>query len=118
VVNGVLEEYYSSVWASGIPKFSIPKKNETIRIVVSYRKLNLLLKHSMTPNSNSKDWGHIPFNGRVYLCLSIRLRCGLSSHKLDSGSKKLYKIVFPWHMVKCKYRLLTMTNRSNSLKTI
>jgi hypothetical protein len=67
---GVLEEDYSSEWASGSPSFAIPKKNGTIRVVTDFRKLNLLLelKHTMSPISYSKDWGHDPFNGRVYLC--------------------------------------------------
>jgi hypothetical protein len=44
---GVLEEDYSSEWAS--PSFAIPKKNGriTIRIVTDFRKLNLLLKRRM-----------------------------------------------------------------------
>jgi hypothetical protein len=32
---GVLEEDYSSEWAS--PSFSIPKKNRTIRVVTDFR---------------------------------------------------------------------------------
>jgi hypothetical protein len=55
---GVLEEDYSSEWAS--PSFAIPKKNGTIRVVTDFRK---------SPISYSKDWGHDPFNGRVYLLL-------------------------------------------------
>jgi hypothetical protein len=44
---GVLEEDYSSGWAS--PSFAIPKKNGTIRVVTDFRKLNLLLKHPSHP---------------------------------------------------------------------
>jgi hypothetical protein len=51
---GVLEEDYSSEWAS--PSFAIPKKNGTIRVVTNFRKLNLLLKHTVSPISYSKDW--------------------------------------------------------------
>jgi hypothetical protein len=40
---GVLEEDYSSEWAS--PSFAIPKKNGAIRVVTDFRKLNLLLKN-------------------------------------------------------------------------
>jgi hypothetical protein len=78
---GVLEEDYSSEWAS--PSFAIPKKNgiATVRVVTDFRKLNLLLKHKMSPISYSKDGGHDPFNGRVYLCFSIRLKYGLLSHQ-------------------------------------
>jgi hypothetical protein len=62
---GVLEEDYSSEWASMFPSFAIPEKNGTIRVVTNFRKLNLLLKRCMSPISYSKDWGHDPFNGRV-----------------------------------------------------
>jgi hypothetical protein len=53
---GVLEEDYSSEWASYFPSFGIPKKNGTIRVVTDFRKLNSLLKHRMSPISYSKDW--------------------------------------------------------------
>jgi hypothetical protein len=78
---GVLEEDYSSEWASSLPKFAIPKKNGTIRVVTDFKKLNLLLKRNMLPIFHSKDWGHDPFNGRVYLCISIGIKYGLSSHQ-------------------------------------
>jgi hypothetical protein len=51
---GVFDEDYSSEWAS--PSFAIPKKNGTIRVVTDFKKLNLLLKHRMSPISYSKDW--------------------------------------------------------------
>jgi hypothetical protein len=35
---GVLEEDYSSEWASMYPTFIIPKKNGTIRVVTDFRK--------------------------------------------------------------------------------
>jgi hypothetical protein len=48
---GVLEEEadYSSECAFISPSFAVPKKNETIRVVTDFRKLNLLLKHIMSP---------------------------------------------------------------------
>jgi hypothetical protein len=52
---GVLEQDYSSEWASGSSSFAIPKKNGTIRVVTDFRKLNLLLKRRMSPISYSKD---------------------------------------------------------------
>jgi hypothetical protein len=54
---GVLEEDYSSEWASLFPSFTTPKKTDTIRVVTDFRKLNLLLKRIMSPISYSKDWG-------------------------------------------------------------
>jgi hypothetical protein len=68
---GVLEEDYSSEWASISPSFTIPKKNgsSTIKVVTDFRKTNnqLIVETSKPPISYSKDWGHDPFNGRVYL---------------------------------------------------
>jgi hypothetical protein len=46
---GVLEEDYSSEWASIFPSFTIPKKNGTIIVVTDFRKLNLLLKLTCHP---------------------------------------------------------------------
>jgi hypothetical protein len=75
----VLEEDYSSEWAS--PSFANIKKKGTIRVVTDFRRLKLLLKRRMSPVSFSKDWGHDPFNGRVYLCFNIGLKYGLLSHE-------------------------------------
>jgi hypothetical protein len=115
---GVLEENYSSEWASLFPSFAIPKKNEcsTIRVVTDFRKLNLLLKCRMSPLSNSKDSYslHDPFNGRLYLCFSIGLKNGLLSHQITSklmliiDAKKLCTILFPWYIGKYKYKSLPM----------
>jgi hypothetical protein len=44
---GVLEEDYTSGWAS--PTFAIAKENGTIRVVSDFRKLNSLLKHHPFP---------------------------------------------------------------------
>jgi hypothetical protein len=52
---GVLEEDYSSEWASMSPSFTIPKNNGTIRFVTDFMKLNLLLKRRMSPISYFKD---------------------------------------------------------------
>jgi hypothetical protein len=35
---GVLEEDYSSEWASCIPSFAIPKKNRAVRVFTDFRK--------------------------------------------------------------------------------
>jgi hypothetical protein len=81
---GVLEEDYSSEWASLLPTFAIPKRNVTIRVVTDFRKLNLLLKRKMSPISYSKDWGHDPFNGSIFVCDSIGLKYGLLSYQTSS----------------------------------
>jgi hypothetical protein len=81
VDTGVLEKYYSPEWASICPSFTIPKKNGTIRFVTDFRKLNLLLKHRMSPISHSKDWGHDPFNVRLTFPLSIDLNMAIITIK-------------------------------------
>jgi hypothetical protein len=40
---GVLEEDYSSEWASPLPSFAIPKKNGTIRVVTDFRESKIQL---------------------------------------------------------------------------
>jgi hypothetical protein len=83
--EGLLEEDYSSEWASRIPSFAISKENGTIRFVTDFRKLNLLLKHAMSPITYSKDRDscYDTFNGRVYLGFSIGLKYGYYHIKLD-----------------------------------
>jgi hypothetical protein len=78
---GVLEEDYSSEWAS--PLLAIPKeKGEfTIRVVIDFRTLNLFLKRRVSPISYSEGWGHDPFNGSVFLSFSIGHKYGLLSHQ-------------------------------------
>jgi hypothetical protein len=78
---GVLEEDYSSECASTFPSFAIPKKNGTIRVVTDFRKNITHLIVETSPIPYSKDWGHDPLNGRVYLCFSIGLKYGLLSHQ-------------------------------------
>jgi hypothetical protein len=57
---GVLEEDYSSEWAS--PSFAIPKKNRStsIRVVTDFRKLNILLtRHPFPiPKIGNRDMIH------------------------------------------------------------
>jgi hypothetical protein len=78
---GVLEEDYSYEWSSMVPSFATPKNNGTIRVVTDFRKNSTQLIVETSPISYSKDWGHDPFNGRVYLCFSIGLKYGLLSHQ-------------------------------------
>jgi hypothetical protein len=83
---GVLEEDCSSEWASVFSTFAIPKKNGTIRVLTDFRKLNLLLKRSMSPISYSKDWGHDPFNGRGFAFASaLDLNMGYYHIKVDAN---------------------------------
>jgi hypothetical protein len=52
---GVLEEDYSSEWAS--PSFAIPKKNGTVRVVTDFRKTStqFIVETSKPPISYPKD---------------------------------------------------------------
>jgi hypothetical protein len=54
---GVLEEEYSSEWASLFPSFAIPKKDIIKRVATDFRRLNILFKHNKSTVSYSKDWG-------------------------------------------------------------
>jgi hypothetical protein len=115
---GVLEEDYSSEWASCCPTFEIPKKTGTIRIVTDFRKLNLLLKHIISHFSYSKDWGHdptfpIPKMGDMIRSMEgftfaseLDLNMGYYHIELDADAQKLYTIVFPW--IKYNYKRLPM----------
>jgi hypothetical protein len=78
---GVLEEDYSSEWAS--PSFEINKKyrEAAIRVVTDFRKNNTQLIVETSPISYSKDWGYDTFNGRIYVCFSIGLKYGLLSYQ-------------------------------------
>jgi hypothetical protein len=79
---GVLEEdpEYSS---ESSPSFAISKENGTLRVVTDFSKnsTQLIVEASKSSISHSKDWGHDPFNRRVYLCFSITLKYGLLSHQ-------------------------------------
>jgi hypothetical protein len=107
---GVLDEDYFSEWDS--PSFAIPKKNRaaTIRVVADFRKLNLLLKHRVSPISYSKDWvcWHDQFNGRVYLCFSIGLKYGLLSHQTRCQCSKAMYHCIP--MAHAKIQIQTLTH--------
>jgi hypothetical protein len=114
---GVLEEDYSSGWASLFPSFAIPKKNGTIRVVTDFRKLNSLLKHRMSPITYSKDWGHDPFpiskigdmirsmKGFTFAS-ALDLNMGYYHIKVDADAQKLCTIVFPWGKYKYKRLLI------------
>jgi hypothetical protein len=108
VNTGVLEEDFSLKWASVFPIFIIPKKNGALRVVTDFRKLNLLLKHCVSPISYSKDWGYEMFNSRVSFATELDLNMGYYHMKIDADSQRLCTIVFPWHVEKYKYKRLSM----------
>jgi hypothetical protein len=91
---GVLEEDYSSEWAS--PSFSIPKKNGTIRVVTDFRKLNLLLKRHpfCIPKIGKADM--IRSMEGLTFASALDLNMGYYHIKLDADvdTQKLCTIVF------------------------
>jgi hypothetical protein len=103
---GVLEEDYSSEWASSSPSFAIPKKNRTIRVVTDFRKLNLLLKQRCHPFPIPKIGDMIRSMEGFTFASALDFNIGYYHIKLDADAKKLCTIVFPWG--KYKYKCLPM----------
>jgi hypothetical protein len=99
---GVLEEDYSSEWAS--LSFAIPKKNGTIRVVTDFRKLNLLLKRHPFPIPKIRDM--IRSMEGFTFASALDFNMGYYHIKLDADAQKLCTIVFPWG--KYKYKRLPM----------
>jgi hypothetical protein len=91
---GVLEEDYSSEWAS--PSFAIPKKNGTIRVVTDFRKLILLLNCHPFPIPKIGDM--IRSMEGFTFASALDLNMGYYHIKLDADAQKLCTIVFPWYM--------------------
>jgi hypothetical protein len=99
---GVLEEDYSSEWAS--PSF--PKKNGIIRVVTGFRKLSLLLKLHQFPIPKIGDM--ICSVKAFTFASALDLNMGYYHIKLDADAQKLCTILFPWQMGKYKYKRLPM----------
>jgi hypothetical protein len=93
---GVLEEDYSSEWAS--LSFAIPKKNgsSTIKVVTDFRKLNLLLKHPSHPFPIPKIGDMIRSMEGFTFASALDLNMGYYHIKLHADAQKLCTIVFPW----------------------
>jgi hypothetical protein len=97
---GVLEEGYSSEWASLFPSFAIPKKNsgKSIRVVTDFRKLNLLLKHPSHPFPIPKIGNRNMIRSMEGFTFASALDLNMGTiyyHiKLDADAQRLYTIVF------------------------
>jgi hypothetical protein len=91
---GVLEEDYSSEWASCFASFAITKKNGTIRVVTGFRKLNLLLKRHPFPIPKTRDMLR-SMEGFTFDS-ALDLNMGYHHIKLDTDAQKLCTIVFSW----------------------
>jgi hypothetical protein len=96
----VLEEDYSSEWASLSPSFAIAKKigSSTIRVVTDFRKLNLLLKRHPFPIPNIGKADMIRSMEGFTFASALDLKMGYYHIKLDAGAQKVCTIVFPWHL--------------------
>jgi hypothetical protein len=105
---GVLEEDYSSEWASLILSLAIPKKNgsSTIRVVTDFRKLNLLLNVIGHPFPIPKIGDMIHSMEGFTFASELDLNMGYYHIKLDADAQKLCTIVFSWYMGKYKYKRL------------
>ena len=99
---GVLKRVNRSEWQS--PSTIIPKKDQTVRFITDFRKLNALIKRKPYPLPNIRDtllelegfeWG-----------TSLDLNMGYYHIELTPGAKKLCTIVFPFG--KYEYQRLQM----------
>jgi hypothetical protein len=89
---GVLEEDYTSEWAS--PTFAIAKKNGTIRVVSDFRKLNSLLQ--LHPFLIPKIGDMIRSIEGCTFATALDLNLGCYHIKLDKDAQKLCTIIFHW----------------------
>jgi hypothetical protein len=93
---GVLEEDYSSEWASIYPSFAIPKKNGTIRVITDFRKLNILLKRHPFPIPMIWKADMIRSMEGFTFASALDIDMGYYHIKLDADAQKLCTIVFTW----------------------
>jgi hypothetical protein len=91
---GVLEEDYSSEWASILPLFPFPKKNGTIRVVTDFRKLNLLLKPRMSHISYLKIGNMIRSMEGFTFASALYLNMGYYHIKLGADAKIYVQLYF------------------------
>jgi hypothetical protein len=105
---GVLEEDNSSELSS--PSFAIPNKyrEETLRVVIDFRKLNLSLERHPFPIPKIGEATVIRSIEEFYLASALDLIMGYYHIKLDYDAQNLFTIVFPWIMGKYKYKRLPM----------
>jgi hypothetical protein len=81
---GVLEEDYSSAWASYFPSFAIPKKNGTLSLISGITELNLLLKRRMSPFPIPKIGEMIRLMEGFTFASALDLNMGYYHIKLDA----------------------------------
>jgi Reverse transcriptase (RNA-dependent DNA polymerase) len=99
---GVLEEDYTSEWAS--PTFAITKKNGTIRDISNFKKLNSLLQRHPFPIPKIGDM--IRSMEGFTFATALDLNMGYYHIKFDTDAQKLCTIIFLWE--KYMYKRLPM----------
>jgi dihydroorotate dehydrogenase len=98
VDNGVLEEDYTSEWASLL--FEIAKKNGIIRVVSDFRKINSLLQCHSFPIQKIDDM--LKSMEGFTFATALDLNMGYYHIKLDADAQKLCTIILPCEKYKCK----------------
>ena len=89
---GVLEECQESEWAA--PTFIIPKKNNTVRFISDFRRLNAALKRKPYPIPKIQDMLQ-KLEGFKY-ATALDLNMGYYTIKLNPDAQNLCTIVLPW----------------------
>ena len=89
---GVLRKVNRSEWAA--PNFIIPKKDETVRFISDFRKLNKCIKRKPFPIPNIQDM-LMKMEGFQF-ATSLDLNMGYYHIELTPNSSRLCTIVLPW----------------------
>jgi hypothetical protein len=80
---GVLKECTESEW--GAPSFIIPKKNNTVRFLSDFRRLNSMLTCKTETIPYPEDSGYVTKTGGIYVRDCARSQYGLLYHKTQPG---------------------------------
>jgi transposase InsO family protein len=99
---GVLEECHDSEW--GAPSFIIPKKDNTVRFLSDFRRLNAMLRRTPFPLPKIQDMLQ-RLVGFMYAS-ALDLNMGYYTIRLNPDAQRLCTIVLPWG--KYKYKRLPM----------
>lgn len=89
---GVLKKQNNSEYAA--PTFIIPKKNQTVRFISDFRKLNQMIVRHPFPIPLIKDLLQ-KLEGFMYAS-SLDLNMGYYTIRLDAHSQRLCTIILPW----------------------
>ena len=89
---GVLHHEQSSEWAA--PSFGVPKKNQQIRFVSDFRRLNEHIVRRPFPLPSIHET-HRTLEGFTF-CSALDLNMGFWTIPLDNPSQELCTIILPW----------------------